>query len=337
MNESVLQVRNLAISFRTPDGPLRAVRGVDFDLGRGETLGIVGESGSGKSVTCLSVLGLNPPSATVDSGEVVFDGENLLDLPTKRLRRVRGNKIAMIFQDPGTSLNPLMTVGAQVDEVLSIHRPTWTRQQRRDRVHELLYLVRIPEPEQRAKAYPHELSGGMRQRVMIAQALACEPDVLIADEPTTALDVTIQRQILDLLTTLRHRSGMSVIFVTHDLGVVAELCDQVLVMYGGLVMEQAPVAALTTAPAHPYTRGLIACSPGMERDRATALVPIPGSPPNMLAPPPGCPFAPRCASARNVCRAETPPLLQLGQGRSVRCWLYSPDAPSDIRLQVSHA
>lgn len=324
MTQTVLSVRDLATSFFTRRGEVQAVRGVSFDVRPGEILGLVGESGSGKSITCMSVLRLLKAGGRIKSGSANFEGTDLLSLDENALSDLRGNRIGVIFQDPMTSLNPTLTVGEQVMEAILRHRPI-SRAQARSRAVELFELVRIPSAAARLKSYPHEFSGGMRQRVMIAIALACDPKLLIADEPTTALDVTIQRQILALLKDLQQRLGMAVILITHDLGVIAEVTDRVLVLYGGLVMETAPVRELFAAPGHPYTVGLLGAVPDLRDDTHRRLTPIPGSPPNMLAPPPGCPFAPRCPHAMTRCLAELPPLF--GEGHQSRCWLQHPDAP----------
>ncbi len=324
MTQTVLSVRDLATSFFTRRGEVQAVRGVSFDVRPGEILGLVGESGSGKSITCMSVLRLLKAGGRIKSGSANFEGTDLLSLDENALSDLRGNRIGVIFQDPMTSLNPTLTVGEQVMEAILRHRPI-SRAQARARAVELFELVRIPSAAARLKSYPHEFSGGMRQRVMIAIALACDPKLLIADEPTTALDVTIQRQILALLKDLQQRLGMAVILITHDLGVIAEVTDRVLVLYGGLVMETAPVRELFAAPGHPYTLGLLGAVPDLRDDTHRRLTPIPGSPPNMLAPPPGCPFAPRCPHAMTRCLAELPPLF--GEGHQSRCWLQHPDAP----------
>lgn len=324
MTQTVLSVRDLATSFFTRRGEVQAVRGVSFDVRPGEILGLVGESGSGKSITCMSVLRLLKAGGRIKSGSANFEGTDLLSLDENALSDLRGNRIGVIFQDPMTSLNPTLTVGEQVMEAILRHRPI-SRAQARARAVELFELVRIPSAAARLKSYPHEFSGGMRQRVMIAIALACDPKLLIADEPTTALDVTIQRQILALLKDLQQRLGMAVILITHDLGVIAEVTDRVLVLYGGLVMETAPVRELFAAPGHPYTVGLLGAVPDLRDDTHRRLTPIPGSPPNMLAPPPGCPFAPRCPHAMTRCLAELPPLF--GEGHQSRCWLQHPDAP----------
>ncbi|AVF02602.1 MULTISPECIES: ABC transporter ATP-binding protein [Devosia] len=324
MTQTVLSVRDLATSFFTRRGEVQAVRGVSFDVRPGEILGLVGESGSGKSITCMSVLRLLKTGGRIKSGSANFEGTDLLSLDENALSDLRGNRIGVIFQDPMTSLNPTLTVGEQVMEAILRHRSI-SRAQARARAVELFELVRIPSAAARLKSYPHEFSGGMRQRVMIAIALACDPKLLIADEPTTALDVTIQRQILALLKDLQQRLGMAVILITHDLGVIAEVTDRVLVLYGGLVMETAPVRELFAAPGHPYTVGLLGAVPDLRDDTHRRLTPIPGSPPNMLAPPPGCPFAPRCPHAMTRCLAELPPLF--GEGHQSRCWLQHPDAP----------
>ena len=327
---SVLEVRGLATEYHTGRGTVQAVRGVDLTLRRGEILGLVGESGSGKSVTCMSILRLLKRGGHIVAGSARFDGQDLLTLSERRLTRVRGDRIGVIFQDPMSALNPTMTVGRQIVEVLRRHR-RMSAAAARARAVELLDLVRIPSAARRLDAYPHEFSGGMRQRVMIAIAIACEPDILIADEPTTALDVTIQRQILALLKELRDRLGMAIILVTHDLGVIAETADRVLVLYGGLVMEEAGVADIFAAPRHPYTRGLLGAIPD-PRAAGRPLSPVPGSPPDMRAPPPGCPFAPRCPAAMRLC-SSLPPLYDgatgkgLRAGQRARCWLSDPAAP----------
>jgi oligopeptide transport system ATP-binding protein len=324
MTQSILSVRDLATSFFTRRGEVQAVRGVSFDVRPGEILGLVGESGSGKSITCMSVLRLLKAGGRVKSGSASFEGTDLLSLDEEALSDLRGNRIGVIFQDPMTSLNPTLTVGDQVMESILRHRKV-SKAEAKARAIELFELVRIPSAATRLKSYPHEFSGGMRQRVMIAMALACDPTLLIADEPTTALDVTIQRQILALLKDLQQRLGMSVILITHDLGVIAEVTDRVLVLYGGLVMETAPVGDLFAAPAHPYTVGLLGAVPDLRDDSHRRLTPIPGSPPNMLAPPPGCPFAPRCAHAMTQCLSALPPLF--GDSHQSRCWLQHPEAP----------
>ncbi len=324
MTGPLLSVRDLATSFFTRRGEVQAVRGVSFDVAPGEILGLVGESGSGKSITCMSILRLLKAGGRIKSGSATFEGNDLLALDEDALSDLRGNRIGVIFQDPMTSLNPTLTVGEQVMESVLRHRRA-TRAEARARAIELFELVGIPSPATRLKSFPHEFSGGMRQRVMIAMALACEPSLLIADEPTTALDVTIQRQILALLKDLRQRLGMSVILITHDLGVIAETADRVMVLYGGLIMEAANVRELFAAPAHPYTLGLLDAVPDLRSDEHKRLTPIPGSPPNMLKPPPGCPFAPRCPHVMNQCLAALPPMF--GTGHQSRCWLQHAEAP----------
>ena len=327
--DEILTVDHLKTSFMTSNGEVQAVRGVSFSVKKGEILGIVGESGSGKSVTSMSILRLLADTARIKEGKIVFDGTDLLGLSKKELRQIRGEKISMIFQDPMSSLNPLIPVGKQVAEMIREHHPDRSKEEIRKEVLALFEKVRIPEPERRYKCYPHEFSGGMRQRVMIAMALANKPELLIADEPTTALDVTIQDQILKQLRELEKEYGTSIIFITHDLGVVAELCDRVIVMYGGLVMEEASIFVLFEEPKHPYTMGLLASIPDLHQDKSVRLMPIPGSPPDMTNPPKGCPFAPRCPYARNICAAELPEFTEVGENHHSRCFLLYPDAPAD--------
>ncbi|MCL1854761.1 MAG: ABC transporter ATP-binding protein [Clostridia bacterium] len=326
--EPVLEIRDLHTSFLTGSGTIPAVRGVDLRVDRGECLGVVGESGSGKSVTFLSVLRLLASTGRIIAGDILFEGRDLTRMTRRQIREVRGCGIAMIFQDPMSSLNPLLPIGDQVSEMLWAHDRSLSRSDREAKVVELLRMVRIPEAEKRLRSYPHEFSGGMRQRVMIAMALACRPSLLIADEPTTALDVSIQDQILKLMRKLQADLGMSIAFITHDLGVVAELCSRVIVMYGGLVMEEAPIDDLFEQPLHPYTQGLLASIPDIRQDKSQRLRPIPGSPPDMSRPPEGCPFAPRCHFARYVCVTELPPVTAFEGSRSCRCWLCGPDAPA---------
>ena len=325
--DEILKVEGLKTSFMTSSGEVQAVRGVSFAVHKGEILGIVGESGSGKSVTSMTILRLLADTARIKAGSIDFEGKDLTKVSEKEMRAIRGQKIAMIFQDPMSSLNPLVPVGKQVAEIMRVHHPEMKPDQLKQRVLELFEQVRIPEAEKRLKAYPHQFSGGMRQRVMIAMALANRPDLLIADEPTTALDVTIQDQILKQLRSLQQEYGTSIIFITHDLGVVAELCDRVVVMYGGLIMEEAPIEQLFETPLHPYTMGLLASIPGIHKDKGERLQSIAGSPPDMTNPPAGCPFAPRCPYARNICAAECPPYVQAGSHRAM-CWLLQPDAPA---------
>jgi oligopeptide/dipeptide ABC transporter ATP-binding protein len=304
--------------FDTPAGPLPAVTDVSLEVANGETLGLVGESGCGKSVTCLTALGLLPPNGRVSSGEVLFRGQNLLGLDERRMEPVRGRDIAMVFQDPMTSLNPVQTVGRQIMESLQIHQRLGARAAERRAV-ELLSRVGLPEPAQRARDYPHQLSGGMNQRAMIAMALACGPQLLIADEPTTALDVTIQAQILELMQELRRGSETAIILITHDLGVIAETADRVAVMYAGCVVESGPVQAIFHRPAHPYTRGLLGSLPRVDRNHAE-LVPIEGTVPALHELPAGCHFAPRCPRAVDPCREGKPPVRLREGGHSVACF-----------------
>jgi oligopeptide/dipeptide ABC transporter ATP-binding protein len=315
----VLEIRGLRVTFRTPRGAFPAVDGVDLELREGETLGLVGESGCGKSVTALSILRLLPePPAKIESGEVTFGGRDLLRLPEEELRRLRGNRISMIFQEPMTSLNPVFTVGNQIDEALRVHTDM-DRAARRERVVELLDLVGIPEPERRRSEYPHQLSGGMRQRVMIAMALACDPAVLIADEPTTALDVTIQAQILELIEGLQRRFRMAVLLITHDLGVVAQSAERVAVLYAGRVVETGSVREIFRAPRHPYTAGLLASMPGGRVERGGRLQVIPGMVPDLVELPAGCRFRERCPRALERCASIDPKLERLGPDRQVAC------------------
>jgi len=318
---ALLEVENLRTYFYTDEGVARAVDGVSFSLEAGEALGIVGESGSGKSVTSLSILRLVPtPPGRIEPGSSIrLRGEELLALPERRMRQVRGNDIAMIFQEPMTSLNPVHTVGAQIVETLRIHRPMGKREAWQRAV-ELLGMVGIANPEERVHAYPHQLSGGMRQRVMIAMALACEPDVLIADEPTTALDVTIQAQILELIDELRQRLGTAVLLITHDLGVVAEVCDRVVVMYAGQVMEEGTVEQIFNDPRHPYTEGLLAAIPRLGEPVERLRV-IPGNVPAPTAWPQACRFHPRCPYGWDLCVNAAPDVFDAGEGHRSRCWL----------------
>jgi oligopeptide/dipeptide ABC transporter ATP-binding protein len=323
----LLDVRDLVVEFDTARGTVRAVDGVDLSIARGGTLGLVGESGCGKSVTSLAIMRLLDPNAHIRRGSIEFDGRDLVPLEESAMRRLRGSRLAMIFQEPTTSLNPVFTVGSQVAEALRIHRGL-----RRDLAWagavELMRQVEIPDAERRAASYPHELSGGMRQRVMIAMAISCEPALLIADEPTTALDVTIQAQILDLLRDLKQRLGMSLLLITHDLGVVATEADEVAIMYAGRIVERAPSRALFAAPAHPYTQALLASLPRLER-RAERLTPIPGSVPDLLELPSGCRFRDRCPRASERCAREDPQLAEIAPGRAVAC--FHPTVDGEVR------
>jgi oligopeptide/dipeptide ABC transporter ATP-binding protein len=320
----LLRIQNLKTYFYTEDGIVKAVDGVDLEVYPGKVLGLVGESGCGKSVTSLSIMRLIAPPGKIVEGEIWFDGQNLLSLPEKQMIAIRGNRISMIFQQPQTALNPVFKVGDQIVEVLQIHRQM-DRKTAWERAVEMLRLVGIPDPERRAQAYPHELSGGMAQRVMIAMALACEPALLIADEPTTALDVTIQAQILDLMRNLRQQINTAIILITHDLGVVAEMAERVAVMYAGQIVEQAEVNALFDTPLHPYTQGLLESIPVLGEFKERLAV-IPGSVPNLINLSPGCRFAPRCQArvkyGLKICEQEMPALQEIAPGHRVRCWLY---------------
>ena len=319
--QPLLQVEDLRTWFHTDEGTAKAVDGVSFGLAEQETLGIVGESGCGKSVTALSILRLIPnPPGRVEGGSVRFQGRDLLALSEKEMRRIRGNEIAMIFQEPMTSLNPVYTIGEQISEVLRLHRGL-SRGGAEERAVEMLRRVRIPDPEQRVEEYPHQLSGGQRQRVMIAMALACDPALLIADEPTTALDVTVQAQILELIAELRRQSNMALILITHDMGVIAGLCDRVMVMYAGRVVEAAPVRELFHDPQHPYTAGLLRSMPRLDEVMHDRLTTISGQPPNLQRLPAGCAFRTRCDRRIEVCAAEVPPLRAIAEERSKACHL----------------
>ncbi|HET7078310.1 MAG TPA: ABC transporter ATP-binding protein [Chloroflexia bacterium] len=317
---ALLQVKDLKTQFFTQDGVVNAVNGVTFDLYEEETLGIVGESGSGKSVTALSLMGLIPqPPGKITNGEVLFKGKNLVGLPEDEMRKIRGKEIAMIFQDPMTSLNPVLTISRQIGEALQLHMDM-DRAAARKRTIELLKLVGIPSAADRIDDYPHQFSGGMRQRVMIAMALSCNPKLLIADEPTTALDVTIQAQILDLIKRLKREFGTAVMMITHDLGVVAGMCDRVQVMYAGHLVEQASVEQLYADPRHPYTLGLIRSVPRLDEARKERLEPIPGLPPDLVNVPPGCPFYPRCSFHMPVCLEQRPLLRPVDGAHTAACW-----------------
>ena len=317
--DPLLEVRDLRTYFHTEEGVARAVDGVSFAVGRGQTLGLVGESGCGKSVSAFSIMRLVPdPPGRIEAGQVLFKGRDLLALDEEEMRRVRGDDIAMIFQEPMTSLNPVLTCGFQIAEAVVLHQQVPMREAR-VRAVEMLQLVGIPAPEQRIDEYPHQLSGGMRQRVMIAMALSCNPDVLIADEPTTALDVTIQAQILALLESLQESLQMAIVMITHDLGVIAETADQVAVMYAGQIVEYAATQALFARPRHPYTRGLLRSIPRLD-DEQERLDIIPGVVPDARSFPQGCRFAPRCPLADAHCRAETPPLEEIEAGHWASCW-----------------
>lgn len=324
-SEALLNIEDLKVSFFTPSGEVRAVRGVSYKLKLGQVMGIVGESGSGKSVSAYSMMGLIPEPGKVMGGSITFDGRDILSMSERQMQTIRGNEIGMIFQDPMTSLNPVYTIGNQLMEAILRHEKV-TRKEARDRCLHLLELVGINEPRKRLSQYPHEFSGGMRQRIMIAMALACNPKLLIADEPTTALDVTIQAQILELMKELRDKINMSIILITHDLGVVSEMCDTVIVMYAGVIVEAAPIDGIFYNPQHPYTWGLLKSIPKISEDERERLIPIEGSPVDMLNVPPGCPFAPRCEHAMKICMREMPPYTHLEEGHQVACWLQQKGA-----------
>ena len=317
----ILEVKNLTVHIKTHKGVVQAVRGVDFYLNEQETLAVVGESGSGKSITMKGVMGILPKNGKVVEGSVMFQGNDLTKYSERQMQQVRGSEIAMIFQDPMTSLNPTMKVGKQIEEMLKEHRKEMSKADRKTRAIELLSLVGISNPEARYDQYPHQLSGGMRQRVVIAIALACDPKVLIADEPTTALDVTIQAQILDLMKDLQKKTGMGIIFITHNLGVVADICDKVSVMYAGKIVEQGPVDDIFYEPAHPYTKGLLRSMPRVDAESYERLIPIEGTPVDMLNPPEGCPFAPRCEHCMKICLKKMPPYVEVGEKHRSACWL----------------
>ncbi|MBT8242046.1 MAG: ABC transporter ATP-binding protein [Acidimicrobiia bacterium] len=328
--ETVLKVSGLTTRFNTQDGVVHAVNDVSFSVKKGEFLGVVGESGSGKSVTMMSLLRLIPmPPGEIVAGEATYDEQDLLAMELDDLRSIRGDRIGFIFQDPMTSLNPVLTVGYQITESLRIHTDM-AEEERHARAVELLDLVGIPNPEGRLKSFPHELSGGMRQRVMIAVALAATPDILIADEPTTALDVTIQAQIIELIKDIRERLGTAVVWITHDLGVVAGLADRVIVMYGGQIVEEGPVAELYASPKHPYTIGLLESIPRVDQ-KGSELVSIPGAPPALYAEPESCSFAVRCPYAFERCHEENPPLITVSSERFVACW-YDVDEEGPRRV-----
>lgn len=335
MARKLLSVRELKTSFFTHVGEVKAVRGISFDVNEGEVLGIVGESGSGKSVTSLSIMGLLQYPGRVVDGEILLNGEDILTYSKNQMRKVRGKEIAMIFQDPMTSLNPVYTIGNQIMEMILEHEKM-SRREARERAIEMLKLVGIPAAEKRIDSYPHEFSGGMRQRVMIALALSCNPKLLIADEPTTALDVTIQAQILNLIKKLNRQFGMTTMLITHDLGVVATVCDKVAVMYGGLIMEYGTVDEIFYHPRHPYTMGLLGSIPHVDGGEKRRLIPIDGTPPDLINPPKGCPFSTRCKYCMNVCTQEQPPYFEEDKHRTM-CWMLDADAPKDSDYEMRKA
>jgi len=318
--ENLLEVKDLEVSFFTYAGEVKAVRGISYQLKPGEVLGIVGESGSGKSVSSYGLMGIIPEPGRVIGGSILFDGKDITTLSEKELQKIRGKDIGMIFQDPMTSLNPVYTVGNQIDESLRKHT-SLSKEQRKLRMLELFQLVGINQPEKRINQYPHEFSGGMRQRVMIAMALACNPKLLIADEPTTALDVTIQAQIIELLKELKEKIDMSIIFITHDLGVIADICDKVAVMYAGNIIETGSIDEIFYEPKHPYTWGLLKSMPKLFGDEHERLIPIEGNPVDLINPPGGCAFAPRCKHCMKVCIDKIPPVCRADSGHAALCWL----------------
>lgn len=321
MSEKLLEIQDEHLSFFTPAGEVKALNGVSFSMEQGEVLGIVGESGSGKSVTAYSIMGLTAYPGKLVGGTVHFNGHEIEKMTEKDFRTIRGNEVSIVFQDPMTSLNPVYTIGNQIEEVILLHTNK-TKAEAHARAKELLELVGMNEPEKRLKQYPHELSGGMRQRVMIAIALACEPKLLIADEPTTALDVTIQAQILELMQDLRKKLGMSIIMITHDLGVVASMCEKIAVMYAGHIVEYGTTDEIFYQPGHEYTKGLILSIPKLNSTEKERLIPIEGQPVDLLNPPKGCPFAPRCKNCMKICLHEMPPRTDLSDTHYTNCWLH---------------
>ena len=319
MSENILSVQNLHASFHTDKGEVKAVNGVTFNLEKGKILGIVGESGSGKSVTAYSIMRILEKNGRITEGKILYKGQDIAEFSEKQMREFRGKCCSIIFQDPMTSLNPVFTVGNQLREAIELHTDRKGKEAEA-RAIEMLTLVGVNEPEKRVKQYPYELSGGMRQRVMIAMALACEPDILIADEPTTALDVTIQAQILELMQSLQKKLGMAIIMVTHDLGVIADMCDEIIVMYGGRVCERGTAEDIFYRPHHEYTKGLLRSIPNVDRI-GEKLIPIPGTPINLLNMPKGCAFCPRCEEAMKICIEEQPPEMQMPDGHFASCWL----------------
>ena len=319
MSENILSVQNLHTSFHTDKGEVKAVNGVTFNLEKGKILGIVGESGSGKSVTAYSIMRILEKNGRITEGKILYKGQDIAEFSEKQMREFRGKCCSIIFQDPMTSLNPVFTVGNQLKEAIELHTDRKGKEAEA-RAIEMLTLVGVNEPEKRVKQYPYELSGGMRQRVMIAMALACEPDILIADEPTTALDVTIQAQILELMQSLQKKLGMAIIMVTHDLGVIADMCDEIIVMYGGRVCERGTAEDIFYRPHHEYTKGLLRSIPNVDRI-GEKLIPIPGTPINLLNMPKGCAFCPRCEEAMKICLEEQPPEMQMPDGHFASCWL----------------
>lgn len=319
----LLEVKDLRVSFFTPAGEVRAVGGISYELNDGEVMGIVGESGSGKSVEAFSIIGLLQSPGKVIGGSIRFQGESVLDYSEAQMRDFRGNDISMIFQNPMTCLNPVYTIGNQLIEALRCHNKEVGTREAYARAKEMLELVGIHDSDRRMKQYPHELSGGMRQRVMIAMGLICNPKILIADEPTTALDVTIQAQILELMKDIREKTGMAIIFITHNLGVVADICDRISVMYAGKIVEQGTADDIFYTPAHPYTKGLLRSMPRVDAEQYERLIPIEGTPVDMLNPPEGCPFGPRCEHCMKICLKHNPPDIAVSEGHHAACWLLN--------------
>lgn len=331
MNDNILEVKNLHTSFYTMAGEVKAVNGLDFSVEKGSTLGIVGESGSGKSVTMLSIIKLLGVNGQIKEGSIFFNGENLVSKKEDYMQNLRGNEIGMIFQDPMTSLNPVLTIGYQICEPLIKHKKM-SKSEAKKRAVELLREVGIPDPENRLKNYPYEFSGGMRQRVMIAIAISCNPQLLIADEPTTALDVTIQAQILDLMKNLQSELDTSIIIITHDLGVVADIADEIMVMYGGNMVEKGKTQDIFFNPKHPYTKGLLNSVPNPDNLVKERLIPIDGQPPDLLNPPKGCPFSPRCPNTMRICLMKNPDLMEFDNGQISRCWLLYKEARANEKV-----
>ena len=323
----LLKTEHLSVSFFTKSGEVEAVRDVSLTVEEGEVLAIVGESGCGKSALCKSIMKLLPKTAKIKSGKILADGIDITDYTQRNMSRLRGDLFSMIFQDPMTSLNPTMTIGKQIEEAVRIHNKKVPKKQVKEKVLELMQLVEIDEPEVRISQYPHEFSGGMRQRVMIAMSLICEPKLIIADEPTTALDVTIQAQILDLMKDLKSKLDTSIILITHDLGVVADLCSRINVMYGGLIVEEGTTEDIFYRGKHPYTWGLLRSVPNPKSELKEKLIPIEGQPPDLLKPPVGCPFTARCDYAMKICKEKQPPLFEVGEGHRAACWLCHENAP----------
>lgn len=326
MAEKLLEVKDLKTSFYIHLGEVQAVRGVSFSVNKGEAIGIVGESGSGKSVTSMSIMRLLQFPGKIKDGEIIFKDKDIVKKSNREMMAIRGNEIAMIFQDPMTSLNPVFTIGDQIMEVIRRHQGLRKREAKKKAI-EMLKLVGIPSPERRIDNYPHEFSGGMRQRAMIAIALSCQPDLLIADEPTTALDVTIQAQILELMKELKDKINTSIILITHDLGVVADVCSRIVVMYGGLIMEEGTTEEIFYNPKHPYTMGLLKSIPRLDLNQKQRLIPIEGTPPDLIKPPKGCPFASRCSYAMKICMEHCPPYFEASEGHRSMCWLLDERAP----------